>query len=159
MIKTSVIGLCLAFMLTNCKTKLPENPAAQGASELIFGRYHGFCMGDCVTLYKIADDQLFADQIKRLTEPDSLAFSTVPLSENAYKTAARLLADFPQELMKESQEVIGCPDCADQGGYYLEWRSGDVIRRWRLDTNHGDLPSYLATYTKRIESVLGALAK
>lgn len=154
-----IIYLSLTFTLTNCKTKPSENPPMQGASALIFGKYHGFCQGDCARLYKMADNQLYADQVKRLIEPDSLIFSSTPMSEKAYQIAERLLADFPQELMKEPEEVIGCPDCADQGGYYLEWRSGDVTRRWRLDTNQTALPAYLAAYTKRIESVLNSLPK
>lgn len=156
---TSIICLGFALFLSNCNVKKTSGLDSTGTVSFIFGRYHGFCMSDCTTLYKIDNQQLFADQVEKLQEPAQLIFSGKPMSNKDFSTAQALLAAFPKQLLDEKEETIGCPDCADQGGYYLEYSTGSAAHSWRLDTNTGALPEYLAAYAQLIEETLTKLEK
>ena len=46
--------------------------------------------------------------------------------------------------------VIGCPDCYDQGGYYIEVEENGIKRSWYIDTNKADVPEYLHDFLDRI---------
>ncbi|MBK9487878.1 MAG: hypothetical protein IPO07_03120 [Haliscomenobacter sp.] len=61
--------------------------------------------------------------------------------------------------MNEEDEVFGCPDCADQGGFYLEIKQGKSTRSWRIDTNDDQIPAYLSAYTAKVGKVVDELEK
>ena len=85
----------------------------------IFGRYFGECIGDCCTFYKLTDHTLLPD-VEDYFNNKKINFSHHPLPEIKENLARDLFKDFPTSLFNIKEPVIGCPDCADQGGYYLE---------------------------------------
>ncbi len=121
---------------------------------LVFGKYYGHCRDECATLFKMEGTQLFADDLARFTDWDSLKFKSSALPNERYESAKALLDAFPQELLNVTEETIGCPDCADQGGFAIEIRKDGVLRHWRVDTNRSDLPDYLKTYVDKIDATL-----
>jgi len=150
--------LCFFVIFASCNssktevnTNLPDN------QYLVFGKFFGHCRGECATLYKMDNNQLFADELERFSGWNELKFKTTPLSNEAYQTAKTLLESFPQELLNVREETIGCPDCADQGGFAIEIRRNGETRRWRIDTNRADLPDYLKMYVDKLDSVLTRL--
>ncbi len=140
-----------------CHTTKTEVENTSGEFSLVFGKYHGFCAGDCVSLYKISGEQLFEDDLMRFSGWDTPVFKDTPMSKQRYQQAKVLLDNFSPSLLQTDAETIGCPDCADQGGYYLEWQQGEVLRRWRIDTNENELPNDLVAYTRQITQVLESL--
>lgn len=163
---SKLILLSLAFMLTNCANEItrPENEECdcyyltESDDSFVFGKYFGFCMGEqCTNLYKIQDNQVFADNMERLMHPDDLVFKSEPLSNEKYQVAKAVLDAFPEGLLAETAETIGCPDCADQGGYFIELKTNGETRRWYLDNFKDKLPAYLKTYTAQIDEALAQL--
>lgn len=123
---------------------------------LVFGKFHGHCLGDCTTLYKLEGNQVFADSLMRFADWTDLKFKNVPHAKKHTETAKALLAVFPMELLK-AEETIGCPDCADQGGFALEIRKDGKLQHWRIDTNRAQLPAYLKSYVDKIDAAMAQL--
>jgi hypothetical protein len=124
---------------------------------LIFGSFRGFCVGNCTAIYKIENGELYEDNIDRAIL-DELSFKSTPLARAKYDIAKDLLLNIPDELLLSNEETIGCPDCYDQGGYYVSFRSGDGLKSYRIDTRL-DAEEFPATvhYTDRIQEVLSLL--
>lgn len=123
---------------------------------LIFGAFYGECGGNCTILYKIEGEQLYTDDVE-WGIPDDIPFQAAPLSSNKYEIAKILIDEFPDELKNASESVFGCPDCADQGGYFIELKDGESIKSWTIDTSESEIPDYLVPYTQKIWEVLLAL--
>ncbi len=138
---------------TKTDTTTADLPAEQ---YLIFGKFFGHCLDECATLYKLEGNQLFADDMARFNGFEDMKFKSEPLPDARTQAAKDLLAAFPQELLNEA-ETIGCPDCADQGGFALEIRKAGQLRHWRIDTNRGDLPDYLKSYVDQLDAAIERL--
>lgn len=149
----STIFLALASC-NSTKTDVKTNTLAD--QYLVFGKFYGHCMSECATLYKLEGNQLFADELPRFTDWEALKFKTTPLSKESYQAAKALLESFPQELL-QAEETIGCPDCADQGGFALEIRKDGKLHRWRIDTQREALPDYLKAYVAQMDAVIARL--
>jgi len=139
----------------------PEPEATLSETHFIFGTYHGFCMGDCAELYKIENDALFADTTDRFypfSEPyGTIEFQDTPLSTERYTVAVELLAAIPDELLNSEEQTFGCPDCADQGGIYIEIKDGADVQAWNIDISEDNLPEFLVPFVQQIKAVLGEL--
>ena len=123
---------------------------------LIFGIYHGECLGDCLRLFKLENGQLFADDRDWGFERP-IPFMTTPLDESAYHLAEPLFTGFPEALLESDQRTYGCPDCADQGGYYLELRDGGKVNIWHIDTRDEDQGPDILGYKAALQDVLDQL--
>lgn len=162
----NILLMSLVLVLTNCTDDITRTDneecdcyyLTEATDAFVFGRYAGFCMGEqCTNLYQLQNGQLFADDMERLMHPDDLVFLPEPLSEEKYELAKAVLDSLPAALFDEASETIGCPDCADQGGYFIELRTSGETQRWYLDTNKNNLPQYLVDYARQIDEVLAAL--
>lgn len=164
---SKLILLSFIFLFTHCSNSISQTEneecdcyyLTEAEDSFVFGQYYGFCMGEqCTNLYLIKDEKLFADDMERLMHPDDLVFGSVALSDEKYQLAKTLLEAFPSKLLDEESETIGCPDCADQGGYFIELTTNNGEKqRWYLDNFKNSLPDYLVAYTKKIDEVLEEL--
>lgn len=149
--------ILIAAALASCnstKNDLETNElTAQNADYLVFGKFFGHCMGECATLFKLDGTQLFADDMPRFNGWEDLKFKAEPLPDARVQAAKELLEAFPQELLNEA-ETIGCPDCADQGGFALEIRKDGTLHHWRIDTNKDQIPDYLKAYIEQLNIVV-----
>ncbi|MEQ1745106.1 MAG: hypothetical protein ABMA02_06765 [Saprospiraceae bacterium] len=117
--------------------------AESDSGYFIFGYAHGFCVGNCVTVFKLEDDSLVADDdaaYASLTSP-SIPFQSTNLPSDKVALAKGLQAQIPAALYNEPDGSVGCPDCRDQGLFYLKIKTGDTVREWRIDR---DKPEYAA---------------
>lgn len=141
-------------ILISCSEKEHLKPAENKG--ITFGTYYGLCADNCTTIYKIEDGKLFLDEADRVI-PKDIPFQDFPLSDEKLNLAKEVMDAFPNELLQESESQIGCPDCADQGGYYLEWKENGERKVWRLDTNENALPRYLKPFVQKISEVIEEL--
>ncbi|MFN7120142.1 MAG: hypothetical protein ACK4TA_25350 [Saprospiraceae bacterium] len=160
--KNLLIVSLLITLLAACSNNQEELQTAALTDEaelssLVFGKYYGFCLGDCATLYKVEANTLLIDEINRFMDWESLRFQTKPLSGDRYAVAKTLLNEFPEELLQERQETIGCPNCADQGAFAIEVQQNGETRRWIIDTDRNVLPDYLKAYVDKIDTVMNQL--
>ena len=141
------------FLSVACSdSNLEENTEADDTF-LIFGVYHGFCIGDCWRLFKLENGQLFADNFDFPVD-GVITFSNMPMSDAQYQDAL-VLKDIPDDVTGSDKDIYGCPDCADQGGYYLEFLDEGQRRVVNFDTrfssfDNKSIENYLTTMSEII---------
>jgi len=126
--KTFVFLAMLAVL--GCKKESEIN-----SDYFIFGYANGFCHGNCVTVFKLEGDNLYADDdASYLTLNDQeIPFQSAGLPAEKVNLAKALEAQIPAGLFAEPDGNVGCPDCRDQGLYYIKIKTGNTVREWRLD--------------------------
>jgi hypothetical protein len=134
------------------------NQDEQGQNSFIFGRYFGECIGDCGTFYKLTDQSLLPDN-EAYFNSQKINFSNQPLSETKENLVRNLFKEFPKSLYDIKEHIIGCPDCADQGGYYLEVMENGVKHYWNIDRWAPEIDEELKSYLDKIDQTLIELKK
>jgi hypothetical protein len=151
--KKGIIILCSsALVLFNACKKDIANP-----DTFTFGRFCGFCMGDCATVFKLEQNQLFADDMTESIHTTPLRFKTAPLSDDKRLIAKQLADAMPAQLLNETAETIGCPGCWDQCGYLIVWNQNGVSKQWYLDSAEGSVPAYLKPFVVKIHETFTKL--
>lgn len=128
--------LLLLLLVLGCKKDTTAPVDLDKLDYFIFGRASGFCVGSsCVMLYKLENQQLFPDADMTYTQfsTGDIAFGTTSLPTDKVLLAQALLAEFPSSLLNEPNGTLGCPDCTDQGVYYIKMKSGKTVREWHID--------------------------
>jgi hypothetical protein len=154
-------SLCLLITTFACTPKEEDQLSTLNIGSVdhfAFGTYYGHCLSNCTHVYKLEGNGLYPDLIDRGYPDTTIAYDTKSLSTDAVNSAKTLLKDFPADLLKEKEQV-GCPDCADHGGFYVEIKQGETTRSWRIDTDDKQIPAYLSAYTAKIRKTLDGLAK
>ena len=122
---------------------------------LIFGTYAGECIGpQCVRLYRITSTELFegVDETYPGSVPYNGDFELLP--QATFEAVKDLIEAIPNSLIDADSQTFGCPDCADQGGYYLEYNTPTEVKAWFIDTNEDAIPEYLNDLTKILNEKL-----
>ena len=57
---------------------------------------------------------------------------------------------FPDQLLSEEEEVLGCPDCADQGGLFIQYSENENVQSWRIDQSKNAVPAYLHEFMDKV---------
>ncbi len=129
------------------------------ADYVIFGRYAGFCQGDCFSVFRVNSTNLVEDETSERFTGDNYQFQPGRiLSDTEYGLAQLLLTKIPEELLLTSKAAFGCPDCADQGGFYLSFSIGGVVKNIRLDTRQTDDQSEeILHFKEQLSEVLEAI--
>jgi hypothetical protein len=71
--------------------------------------------------------------------------------------ALQLVANIPSELWDETEHVLGCPDCADQGGIYLGVEKDNKKFFYMMDNDTSALPVYLRQWVMDAHQALDRL--
>lgn len=125
----------------------------------IFGTYVGMCQGPagCAVFYKLSNGSVYRDSVIHLLRPAS--FSKIPLGGNSWATASAVLDCFPSEMATHPNTTIGCPDCHDQGGYYIAYKANSASpeQTWTVDTDTASLSNPVIQYVTRLDTALAHL--
>ena len=149
--KRIAIYILGVLLLTQCSS---DDAMVEG-DYLIFGHFYGFCVGEtCVETFKLTSDQLFEDE---LDDYRGEKFSFNALSSEEFEIAQGLYESFPAQLFLEQDEFIGCPDCADGGGIFIELSRDGAKRRWRIDQFKSSVPESLHDYMDQVNETIAAL--
>lgn len=126
---------------------------------MIFGRFSGFCNGDCFAVFKVDAKSLTEDETSEYFTGDDYVYAPGrALSDTEYTMAKELLSSIPKELLTSDQQVYGCPDCADQGGYFLSFFYKGIEKSFRLDTRQTDDQSAdLLTFKQKLSEVIQSI--
>ncbi|MFT4833383.1 MAG: hypothetical protein ACI83W_001191 [Marinoscillum sp.] len=114
---------------------------------LIFGRYAGYCEGKtCIDIYKLTENTLYVSEdiypTSLMLYDGGLYDAEFTLLDNlAVYNIEELINNFPNELFTISDTDIGCPDCADQGGYFFEMSTKSYQDNWRVDMDRSVVPT------------------
>ena len=143
--KISYLILATSFyMMISCQKA--EDPLVDNPDDfLVFGRFYGFCMGEkCIEIYRLQDGRIYEDVKDQYVSNESFYQGDFePLSEEKYQQVKDLWNVIPSAIYEEDQVRFGCPDCADQGGIYLEIKTGTFHAFWILDQSKSEVPNYL----------------
>lgn len=150
--KYLIIGLC-ALLVSFCNKE--EGSTVNDIDYLVFGHFYGHCLGeDCVKMFKVTKDQLFEDTTDSYLATE---FDFIELEEEKFELARELVQALPDQLLKEDKDTFGCPDCADQGGLYIEISNSGTTKSWRIDQNKSAVPGYLHDLMDQVNEVIDEL--
>jgi hypothetical protein len=154
--------LVLAFGFSACDEA--ENPSPDTTKTLgevehfVFGTFFGKCIGNCTNVYKLKGDALYADKLDRGYPDPQTEFQSQSLEAKSVNKAKELLKALPKELLAVDAENIGCPNCVDQGGFYVEIKiKGQELQYWRIDMFEQARPDYLKDFLKKTEVLVEEL--
>jgi hypothetical protein len=125
----------------------------------VFGHYYGQCVGEQCTETFILQNGILYENTK-----DSYPVNTVYTYENLVRLsnekavlATSLLSKIPASLADETSGYIGCPDCADGGGIYIELFTKGEKKFWHIDAVKSQLPEYLHTFVDDVKSTIAGV--
>ncbi len=125
---------------------------------IIFGLYYGHCFGEmCIETFKIENGKLYEDQSDDYSKS---AFDFVLLSDDLYHQVKDIVDHIPQELREINGQTFGCPDCADQGGVFLELfdqSDAESNMKFFIDQSPNDTPKYLHDFVDRVNEKIALL--
>ncbi|MBI1185719.1 hypothetical protein GC194_15740 [bacterium] len=148
-----VILLCSLTFLFSASCQ--KDPSTTTADYLVFGTFYGMCAGGelCVEIFKIDHKNLWEDRNDNY--PDRSNFydgKFEKLSNDKFEATKDLLDKFPQELLNEKESTLGCPDCVDQGGMYVEYKKGNTHKFWIIDNSTSAIPEYLHSFADELHT-------
>lgn len=150
--KKICLALCLIGLFTSCDD---ENDTVNNQEYLVFGHFYGMCVGEaCVQTFKLTESQLLKDKEKDYSG-ENLHF--VALEDEKFELVKDLINDFPQQLLTEKETFLGCPDCADGGGLFIQYSNNGNVRTWRIDQVKSNVPEYLHGFMDRVNAKIALL--
>ncbi|MEN3323298.1 hypothetical protein VP395_06140 [Mariniflexile soesokkakense] len=124
---------------------------------LIFGHFYGFCLGEsCIETFKLTSDKLYEDSNDQYSHE---SFNFEALDDDKFEDVKDLVDYFPTKLLVEKETVLGCPDCADGGGIFIEYSKNGMIKRWNIDQMKGNVPSYLHAFMDKVNEKIDLINK
>lgn len=154
MTKYTLPILLLLAVVPSCSPDEPQVP--QGDTYLIFGHFYGKCVGEqCVETFKLTDTQLFEDSRDDFTGTE-FNFNRL-LSDALFKQVRNLRDALPKELMQSDSASFGCPNCADQGGLFIQYAEKGSIKTWRIDLFTANIPSYLHLFVDQVNEKIALI--
>tara|TARA_R110002012_G_scaffold263456_2_gene446537 strand:- start:203363 stop:203821 length:459 start_codon:yes stop_codon:yes gene_type:complete len=150
--KNVFLALFFLGLLNACDD---ENDTVNSQAYLVFGHFYGMCVGEgCVQTYKLTEKQLFKD-----TEQDYSGENVkfVVLEDEKFELVKDLMNHFPRQLLAEKEIFLGCPDCADGGGLFIQYSDNGNIRTWRIDQVKSNVPDYLHSFMDRVNAKITLL--
>jgi hypothetical protein len=136
------------------------NSASSGSksniTQIVFGRFCGRCLsGKCAPMYKldINKKELWLDNSNHYSEGVPLVFNE-KLGEKQYRIAAQLPTKISDALLKSNEKRFGCPNCADQCGFYLEVTSPGKKHSYEIDTDTRALTGFAKTISEDLHQII-----
>lgn len=123
--------------------------------DFAFGSYYGECGGEqCVEFFKVTQGELFENTSDQYpNQQEKYTFNTlVKLSQQSYELIKDLPDEIPATLLNEEQTILGCPDCADGGGLYIEIIRNGESNYWYIDAMSAEpsLQEFIADLKEKI---------
>ena len=149
--------LLLILSLYSCEDNLgPESETNKDEAEFAFGWSYGECGGDCATLYKFTNGDLFPDaESGYMPSYDDVSFQDEALMNTTALTKVKsLIDDFPSFLIETTEEIFGCPDCGDWGAIHVMLEVDGKERWWTLDNQIDGNPDEIQAWTKRVQELI-----
>lgn len=154
--KKILLVLLVSGILFSCwKKKDDDNITINDNDYLVFGHFYGECMGEeCVETFKLTSSKLYEDILDDYSG-QNLEF--VELTNELFLQVNDLETFFPEQLLDETESVIGCPDCADGGGLYVLYSDNGNLRSWRIDKFQENVPTYLHSFMNKINEKIALI--
>lgn len=151
--KTYSFLFLFIFILLGCSSEDETN--LNNDDYLIFGHFYGFCVGEnCIEIFKLTNNTLYEDSNDNYSiQP--LNFE--PLESTKFELVKDLMLYFPEKLLTENEDIIGCPDCADGGGLYIEYSKNGIVKHWKIDQMKMNVPTYLHAFMDKLNEKIALI--
>jgi hypothetical protein len=156
MIRFYKISLILVFSIIfiSCSDN-DDNVELSNGNYLIFGHFYGMCFGEeCIETFKLTNSKLYEDTNDNYSH-DSFKFEELSLQK--FEAVKDLLEFLPPELLTETESFIGCPDCADQGGIFIQYKNGESVQSWKIDQSKSQVPKYLHSFIDKVNEKINTI--
>lgn len=144
--KKVVYTVLFTFFIFSCSSD--DSKPTENFDYLIFGHFYGFCGGEtCIETFKLNNEKLYEDL------NDNYAggpFNFEVLDDEKFELAKNIIDFFPTELLSETETTLGCPDCADGGGIFIEYSKNGVVKNWKIDQMQNNVPNYLHDFMDKV---------
>ncbi len=156
-----LILLMLGFIACDEDKAIPpakSQPSPLQDTALIFGTYYGFCFppDSCVHIYKLADGRVYKDTTHHYPH-DTSSYRFLAIDTPHYQKVRELKKAFPRRLITDTATKLGCPDCRDQGGYYVALKTDKYEKRWLIDTDLDAVSPFLRPFLRKVDSAMHQL--
>ncbi len=152
--KNKILFSALACVLVFSCKKDPVTP--NSIDYFIFGVGYCECVGMCGEFYKYTTDALVKGDGGACV-PEGHTYNGSALSDDDFAVAEALLISLPDDLYYAETTTFGCPDCHDQGAYYVEIKKEGVVKSWVLDPDADAIPAFLVPFRQRLKDALDTL--
>ncbi len=144
----------LSMTFAGCAEKVYPDPSA-----FVFGSWYGFCLENCIHVYKLENGKLFPDDMGTRYQTEEITFQKTPLDDKLAKKAEDLYRLFPSYLRKNPNLIIGCPDCHDQGVLYLAFEENGKLTEWKIDPVETDYPPEIEAFLIAMKELIAEMPK
>lgn len=150
--KYFVFGLTAIFLaLCSKEVQFGQKPL----DYLIFGHFYGHCIGkECVEIFKLTSDGLYENTTDSYLASE---FDFSAMEQDKFDMARELKSAIPVPLFQSTDTTFGCPDCADQGGLYIEISSKGKRQNWRIDQDKRMVPGYLHSFMDKVNQTIESI--
>ncbi len=144
------------FILSSCKK---EGVKLASSDYIVFGQFYGECLGEqCIEIYRLEKDQLLEDTKDQYPSQDNFyTGGYVQLSSQKFDFVKDLPNFFPNDLLIESNRVIGMPDAGDWGGFYVEYNYNGIRQFWLIDKMKSNVPTKYHAFIDKLNEKIDAL--
>ncbi len=155
-----LLALLVSIFTVSCDKKNETLPQTSG-DYIVFGWFGGLCSENCVDIYKIEGGLLYKNTSTTYPSGDgSIPYSGTfeEQSNMKYVSVKDLKSKVPDDLWLQTNTTFGMPNAYDQGGYYVELFSDDILSNWVIDTDPVNLPNWLNPFASELFDAQQALA-
>ena len=154
-------GKSLTDTAAKAKTSHPADSIIKG-DYILFGKFCGECMGECATMYKldIEKNTLYVDHTDsfwkyKYGDKMPIHFSEIVTDTAAIALAQKLNRTLPAFVTSgEKYGKVGCPDCTDGCGIYIETRRNNSIKQRNIDYQTSTLKGTVKKDVEYIKSII-----
>ncbi|MFY0592409.1 hypothetical protein [Roseivirga sp.] len=129
-----ILSLTLLFCLIALNSCENEGFPSE-AENILFGSFAGHCFGNCFNAFQVDSSKVQSHDAEGHFTFDQYEFQpTRTLDKAAFTEARAIVKGIPSELIDSKIESYGCPDCADQGGYFVFFETDGSRQMVIIDT-------------------------
>jgi hypothetical protein len=145
----------LTLLLSSCKKDAPPIQL----DFIVFGHFYGFCAGEqCREIFKIEAGKLYEDRKDSYPTTSNFYSGNYQLqSYQKYVLVKDLINFFPNDLLGETSPLVGTPDAADGGGYYVEYNIKGVHKFWLIDKAKSKVPDKYHAFMDEVAKCVALL--
>jgi len=150
--RISLILLICLLALSSCENE--DFPT--GSDTLLFGSFAGHCLGNCFTAFELDNSAVQSDDAEGHFTFDQYEFqASRTLSKEAFTEARAISSSLPSELINTEKKSYGCPDCADQGGFFVIFTIDNEQQMIIIDTaNTDDQSVAIISFKKKLAAFI-----
>ena len=134
--KKALLAILVLCTIYSCNKNSTEPAIPESPDYLVFGQFAGGMSAEASQLFRVDlstfEQDIVTDFFPRL---DYDFEAEITMSQADWNNARQLIDLLPQSLIETESNTYGCPDCADQGGYFLEFGNNDQSKKVLLDIN------------------------